>query len=189
MKARRRTGALLALGALLLGGCTATTPPGPAPAPTTTFERTASTPQPTTAPDRPAPTTPVEQVHGPGLYRLHMATDRSLTCLVEEGPGEMIFCAADFPVTWKILYGDHAQAAQLIISSDEHGQLGVDASTRALITPAIAPVEIRDSALLAGVRVDLSEDEVLFSTAVPDSSAVLITPDSYEVLTVKVGQA
>lgn len=194
MEPRRVLGTLVALGALLSGGCSPAGQPGPAPvAPTTTsFERTATSPQPSTPAPGPVITTMAGQVHGPGLYRLLMGEDRALTCLVAEGPGEMVFCAAEFPVTWKILHGDHAQAAQVIITQDERGELSVDASRRELITPAIAPVEIRDATVIAGILVELEDNEALFTTAVPDGSGgwmrdpdtgpVLITPDSYEVL-------
>lgn len=143
--------------------------------------------------------------HGPGLYRLDLGVaegsdigpgpgpaqteQQFLTCMAhEDTPGDVISCQADFPVRWKETDGQHRQARTVIISMDENGDLDVRAEVEAMRTPKIMPTEITDEAVIAGLHVHLTDNEARFSTN-PDElpGSVLITPDSFEVVTETTG--
>ena len=71
---------------------------------------------------------------------------------------------------------------------DENGDLDVRAEVEAMRTPKIMPTEITDEAVIAGLHVHLTDNEARFSTN-PDElpGSVLITPDSFEVVTETTG--
>ncbi|ALC04652.1 putative secreted protein [Corynebacterium deserti GIMN1.010] len=125
----------------------------------------------------------------PGLYSLHMGEGQTLTCMftaadsaTESDEDVVARCAANFPTTWKLIDGAHEQAAHLIITQDDEGTLDITASKEPLITIAIAPMEVTDSAVINGIHITLTDNEALFATSADDNHPVLITPDSYEVL-------
>lgn len=133
--------------------------------------------------------------HGPGLYRLDLGTgptedqQQFLTCMLhDDAPGDVVSCEADFPVRWKELDGQHRQARTVIISQDEDGDLDVRAEVEPMRTIRIVPTDITGEAVIAGLHVQLTDDEARFSTD-PDEvvGSVLITPDSFEVITETTG--
>ncbi len=169
---------------LALGGCTPADTPAISPA-ASTFAQVANSPQPTTPP--PAPTTASIPAgiptFGPGLYRLDLNEDQWLTCMIYESPGDVAICGADFPVTWKMMNGAHKQASRIIISQDDDGIFDVRADNKPMLTTRIMPTDITGTALISGVYVSVSNNEALFANTEEDTTgAVLITPDSYEVL-------
>lgn len=142
--------------------------------------------------------------HGPGLYRLDLGVaegsdtgpgpiqaeqQQFLTCMAhEDTPGDVISCQADFPVRWKEADGQHRQARTVIISTDEDGDLDVRAEVEAMPTPKIMPTDITDEAVIVGLHVHLTDNEARFSTDPEElPGSVLITPDSFEVLTETTG--
>lgn len=165
-----------------------------------TFTQAATTPKPT-VPRSPQPTTAIEDTehYGPGLYRLDLGLGigprigprtgpstgekQFLTCLVQESPGEVVSCGATVPVRWKELDGQHRQARTVVINQNEDGALEVRAEVAGMATPRIRPIDITGSAVISGLHVTVTDNEARFSTD-PDElvGSVLITPDSYELI-------
>lgn len=185
---------------LALVGCSPSDTPAPVAAPATgvftALVQTADTLQPaspTTTPAAPADAVGIP-VHGPGLYRLDMGTgsgpeenkEQFLTCMFYESPGDVAICSANIPVRWKELDGQHRQARRVIISQDENGTLDVRADTEAMITTRILPTDITDEAVISGLYISVSDNEARFGTEAEEVvGSVLITPDSYEVITMQ----
>lgn len=124
---------------------------------------------------------------GNGLYSIDMGDEQKLTCVLFDEPSTeahvVASCAATFPVTWKLLDGAHEQAAKLEITQAQDGELSVTASKEPLITTMIVPTSITKPTTVNRLVVVPGEHEVRFFATDPDVLPVLITPDSYEVLT------
>lgn len=156
-----------------------------------------------TATDPPPPrvirTTPVEQgvpTHGPGLYKLDLgsgtgpaeaaeAAEQFLLCMFYEGPGDVVICKANIPVRWKELDGQHKQANRVVIHQEvETNTLEVRADSEDMATIRIVPTDITEEAVISGLHVRVEDSEAHFSLDPEEAvGSVLITPDSYEVIT------
>ena len=138
---------------------------------------------------------------GNGLYSINMGANQELLCSLFDDPSHpserdvVARCAANFPVTWKLIDDNHEQAAHLEISQNGAGELSITAHKDPLMTVMIVPTPITESTVVNRLYIEPSTNEVRFfstNSASPEiaESPVLITPDSYEVLlesTAKVG--
>lgn len=113
-----------------------------------------------------------------GVYRLKMHKGNELVCDFHQGVGEVASCVADFPHTWKLMDGDHEQAGSLFITRDASNLLNIEAEKSEGEFDRNDAKVIDQSTTIAGMIVNLTDDEVEFST--PDSTqSVFIGSDSY----------
>lgn len=181
---------------LALAGCSA--PPTPLDAAAAgapefpVFIQTATDPP----PPRTTRTTLAEQeipTHGPGLYKLDLGTgtgpaegeEQFLLCMFHEAPGDVVICKATIPVRWKELDGQHKQANRVVIHQevDTH-TLEVRADSEDMAAIRIMPTDITEEAVISGLHVRVEDSEAHFSLDPEEAvGSVLITPDSYEVIT------
>lgn len=130
--------------------------------------------------------------YGPGLYQLALGPGSGptaeqkqfLLCMVHEAPGDVAVCSATMPVRWKETTGQHRQASRILIHQEQQGQdLSVRADTEAMAVIRIVPTDITGEAVIAGLHVRVEDNEAYFSTSPEELvGSVLITPDSYEVI-------
>ncbi len=181
----------LALALALTGCASPSTPSAAVPSDFPVFIQAATSPPPALVDDHGGVDTLPE--YGPGLYKLDLGTgtgpeedkEQFLLCMFYEAPGDVAICKASIPVRWKELDGQHQQANRVLINQDEDtGDLDVHADSEDMATTRIIPTDITEEAVIVGIHIRVEDNEAYFSTE-PDQliGSVLITPDSYEVLT------
>lgn len=123
----------------------------------------------------------VSQTLVAGQYKLPIADGRHLLCDIGHVAGPVADCYADFPTTWKMPANDRPQATRIIFTDDPPHVRGTpDPTPTGSRAEAYGDVPGDTTLAVGEATVDLTEPEQ--ATISSPEGAILITPDSYEVL-------